>query len=1173
MNKHSEIKLNLLKIYQDIKPIKDFSVKVDRLFADYRPLLVSFREDFNSAVKSDVDLTLKINRIYYDFVVSQEENYQEFAVTNSKSIETNIKIHKTKEKEISKKDYLMKSESKLVISNSEINAQQIINEAEKKVNKLIEATNLEIEDVKARYLKNSDALIEKRDQELLIIENDYQIKLDLLREKQKERHLIYENQIAQLRQIREQYVFSNSENYHRIKESHTNFSVYHNSRIDYISNLYWQKVKSLNEEYQVYIQELQDKILNHKNLMLQKEEQTNNAIENYSAELKNVYKNLKSNYDEDLRLIIANQNKTINTMSQELERKRKSIKINIAKKEKLLQPLTKSDALYKDYFDQLKTLKIELKSLLKNYNGNIKNLKDNNNILLKEIKESFDHKTSDLDIKFVEYEQEMLNDKNEFIVKSQRDIGLLNVEIEGLEEEKNQKIARFNNAYSKETTYLERILAIGSLNQELLIQDQVGENSLLLAENVYQNELVRTTLETDSEDNNLSIKELKINHQKNVQEITSRYQLLIQEEMVKRDNMIKQYKYEQLIAKANLKKNSLEAIFDYDLIKLRTEYELNHSLNENKRLREKLNYYLNLKKLKLENMTKKQEANLQLQIVKAKVKRTLEMITIEADKNNRFYLGLFDIIFNLHEKYDIIDSFVVSSYANPDFSMTKFYHLIDYFTHLTRLFNDDNQKIFHAFEQETNIYFDKKIEELTGFKFLNKKQELLDTFSRSEELVKGEIENIVAERVKIETQLNLLASSNHRDSIQISTLYRNIQAIKSNHITQKGEEQLIDLQNKLKSSKNNISVNKKNAVQLERQIKNKERQLEPLCKRLDKLSKGYENSKKQLSRQLRRDAKLYYRQKEMNLKLFKKLKELSQHYTDKLVNNFGDLKLNLDKTVEAINIYEKSYHLLRDKYINSLHELLNRFRQILLTIYHSEVNEQQNILSSFNNSYATLNKTLNGNYETLFMTEKRKNQNSNKIFDLVQNKLHRDFFTQNNSITGTYNSRNNQTINTIIEYDNLFKKTFTDMNDAINIIQTNFSQLQIDLENQTNNLVNEAHQQNTQYFLKKSTQLRQSLNKHERLYNDTIQRSLQYRQRYLDGKEENIEILHQWDKSNKVLIHQKQKEYRDLLKKLKSDQHLVMVNYRQSIKKKHFETKRLSQLKIRQIIQKKGRTN
>lgn len=147
------------------------------------------------------------------------------------------------------------------------------------------------------------------------------------------------------------------------------------------------------------------------------------------------------------------------------------------------------------------------------------------------------------------------------------------------------------------------------------------------------------------------------------------------------------------------------------------------------------------------------------------------------------------------------------------------------------------------------------------------------------------------------------------------------------------------------------------------------------------------------------------------------------------------------------------------------------------------------------------------------------------------------------------------------------------MNDAINIIQTNFSQLQIGLENQTNNLVNEAHQQNKQYFLKKSTQLRQSLNKLERLYNDTIQRSLQYRQRYLDGKEENIEILHQWDKSNKVLVHQKQKEYRDLLKKLKSDQHLVMVNYRQSIKKKHFETKRLSQLKIRQIMQKKGRTN
>ncbi|MGI6781966.1 MAG: hypothetical protein ACOX56_03980 [Acholeplasmataceae bacterium] len=111
-------------------------------------------------------------------------------------------------------------------------------------------------------------------------------------------------------------------------------------------------------------------------------------------------------------------------------------------------------------------------------------------------------------------------------------INLLNLDIEKLEEEKNQKIWLLNNAYNYDINYIERILALGSERQEFMIQDQVGNNSYALAASQYNNELVKTSFEIDSENSNLEIKILKIAYLNNVKMVTSKYQLLIQAEMV-----------------------------------------------------------------------------------------------------------------------------------------------------------------------------------------------------------------------------------------------------------------------------------------------------------------------------------------------------------------------------------------------------------------------------------------------------------------------------------------------------------------------------------------------------------------------------------------------------------------------------------------------------------------
>ena len=1165
MKKQKNLQLKLKNFYKGLEIESEVLPLIDRLFVDYRPNLEKFKDYYQKSLNYDAERALEINRAYFDIVTKQNSLYSDFVTTNNNTTKENITQNLNKKQEILLKKGKLEAETRLIVNNAQINAQTEINEAEKKLITLINETNQEKENAKKEYMKESDRLIKERDEELLFLIEDYQKSLIEQKEKQAQRQKTYETQMQIVRQQREMIVSHNSEEYREIKENHTAFSIYYNSKVDEASEIITLEQRRLNEELIKPFSLLKGEIDKLQKLIEDKNNNIEKQIEDRSNELQIPFQKLRKEYDEAMREVLKDQNEKINKLNSDYQSFEKEINNQIKILIKIYEIGNQNKLSKREYSKKIKEHNLQKRNKKIDIERLITEIKEENNEKFRNLTNDFVTKRQALELEFVNFEYEKITEKVEQVLKFEERIKLINLQIERLEEEKNHKIWLLNSAYNKEISYLESILSLGSHNQDLLIQNQVGENSLLLAGNLFHSELIKThfLIENERSQVQMAINHLMYQHQ--VSEVTSRYQLLIQKEMVKRDTILKQYEYEILIEKESLKKQNTEAIYNYEQIKSRAEYELAHQKNENLREIQQNDHILNLKTIKIENLTNKQEASIQLQIARAKAERNFKMYKISVEKNDRHYLGLFDILFYYHQKFDAASKILSLSYDDPSFTMTTFYHLIDIISELTDSFKQEMNEIILEFETETTKFIDQRIDELTGFKFINRKQELLDRVAASESLIKTAINTILNEKQRLTNDLNTLDAAIHRDNIQVSSLYKGIQNLKSMPQSNQVDETLIRLELNLSILKDYIKSSEKNKRQLENQIANKDRKIIPLERKLARSNRAYQIEKHRLTIQMERDAKIYYHQRNRNTKEFSKTKQNLKTYCKNLIEGLYNLKINLAKNINAFNDYKSQSMKYRTNFIEKMHDRFYNFRKINLYIYRNQVKDQQNIVDGFNQSYLRLNRSLNDSYENSFASEKRQNVNRNKTFDDIRNKLHSKFFFENDKMNQS-NRLKLKTINEkMVEYDKLFTNTFVSRQQQLETIDINYDELSIDLDNQTTKSIEQKQNEfNMFYARKKAIQKDVSLNQ-QQLSNSTIARSHKYLENYLDVKAKIEESLKQVYEANLEQVKNRQQQFKQYLNRHKVDEAAIKLKYRQKTRQELKIIKDDYKANIRQI--------
>lgn len=1167
MSKEKDIEERLILLFDDIKDTDNIKVAIGNIFSSYISLLDSFKESFNRKYEDDVKYALRVNKNYYETVQTETEKYKKILDNNTSSLKDAIKSNDDKLIKIQNKNDELKAEAKIIADNREIDVKKEIIIANKKLAQLIRASDKEIEVIKKTYLENSDKLLRQRDIELEILANEYQIKLEQLRQETRDRNQIYEIQISKNRQIREQYVNNHSEKYREIKNLHNSFSIYYNTKIDEISQKYRNKVKELNEIYNEKVNIITEKISELEKNILSKEIETKDLIQNKSESLMAPFQEAKDNYDKALRELLQKQNSEINRIQSEFNKfeLETNNKINSHRKNyesgeksnedrKILNNLIKP--LRKSIINERKVAQLKIKSIKSDYKTASKNLYD-----------LFSLKKINLDIEFISFEYEASIENAKYFEETLLEINLLSLEIEKLEEEKNQKIWSLNNAYNYDIAYIERILALGSERQEFMIQDQVGNNSFALAASQFNNEVVKTSFEIDCENINLEIKILKIIYLNNVKKITSKYQLLIQEEMVKRDTLIKQYEYEIEIERENLKQVELNANLDYDLLRLKTEYDLDVALTKNEQHADKLNYFLNLTKIKLDDLNKRNQATLEYENAQAKAQRNMIMNQLESEKADRYYLGLIETLFRHHLKLDEISKIIEKSYLHPEFSMTKFYHLIDYIVELLPQIQDESKLIVSYFSELTDEEISNKIDQLTGFHYQNRLQSLLDQKDSSEEIIKQDIDQLTEDRRKLNNELMSIDHFAHRDNIRISQLYRDIRVLKTDSNDIESSDELIRLKAELETLNNQVKQAAKLKKIIEKQISFKDNQILKLNNRISRLNRTYGFKKKKLNNQVKREGRVYYKEKENNLNAFDDLNNTIDKYIQGLLRNLNELKLNLSKTLDAVNIYSNKTEILSQTFKNELFSSLQAFRKVNLKMYFNQEKDQENISSSFDSSYNILVFNLKQNYRNNFLKEKRKNNERKRNYELALLKLQQQYDLNVLKTQATFDSRTNAINKQLENFDKEFSNTFIYRQDYIKIIDVNRNELNRGLEQNTIDLRDTYTSEFKAYESKKKTLLKDLSTNNLRLFNSTVARSIKYRDNYLETKKDIEETLKDYERENRELIKHKKIQYRKYLKNKKLQEKREYKTYKTKLKLKN---KRINQRYLQNLRKNKA---
>jgi len=1145
------IESNLISLFDDIRNVKDIKIAIRNLFSDYQKLIANVEEYFESLYKIDVKSALEINRKYYNSVLSLKEKYESIVENNLSSLRDAIRLNDDKLIKIENHSDELKFESEIIVNNKEIDVKKEIIDERKKLGKLIKASAVEIDQIKKNYLKNADKHLVNKQNELEQLAKEYQEKLEELRQKMRDRNQIYEIQVSKNRQIREQHVQNHSEKYSEIKNLHTSFSIHYNNRIHELSKIYRDEVKLLNDEYSEKINLLNEEINLHERNVLTKEVDTKTKIQEKSDSLKAPYQQAKVKYDHDLRFLVDTYNQNIEKLEKELKDFEDDINHKIKRynedyelgektkqSKKMLQNLVKP--LIQSFEDEKKVVKSKKIRLIKEHRESIKSLYDE--FKLNQLK---------LDREFISYEYEALLDNAKYFEKCILKINLLNLKIEKLEEEKNQKIWLLNNAYNQEITYFEQILALGSQRQEMMIQDQVGNNSFALASSQFNIEIVKGSFEVDSEQSNMEIKILKLVYLNNVKKVTAKYQLLIQEEMIKRDTLIKQYEVEILMGKETLKLVELKSALEQDLLRLKNEYELQLKLMENEQKSEKLNYFLNLTKIKLDDINKKHQATLEFNVAEAKASRNMDMYKLEAEKVDRYYLSLFETLITHHEKIDGVVSILQYSYSHPEFSMTKFYHLIDLINEVLPLLKEESGLLISYFKQLTDGVITQKIDELSGFHYRNKLQTILDQNASTDEVIKQDIEQINEDRSNLTSELVTLEQTSHRYNIQISQLYRDIQSLKSNSNGIETKDQLIKLKAELENINNLLKQNDKVIKFLQKQITLKDHQISAQETRLKRLERSYNRQKKRLGSHVKREARIYYKEKKHNLNQFANLKKLIDNYLQEKIKNLSKIKRNLSKTVNAIEIFNNDNQKTRLKFMDSLFKLLDVFRKVNLNIYFSQENDQANISKSFDKSYNILVNNLNKNYRNNFLKEKRNNFDNKKSYEHELLKLKQKYDLDVLKTNKTFEARSNAINKQLTIYDEEFRNTFVYRRNYVRTLTLNQLELNKGLDFEIDELTKVYTDEFNTYNSRKMSLLRDLSQKQFRLFNSTIDRSEKYRENYLETKDHIVEGLRNHKKDNDHIIKTKAKEYRKYLLEKKHQERIEHVNYRKKLRAKN----------------------
>ena len=1134
MNNFSKDEIKFNKIFETEQLKKEFDDILESLFKRTNIRLKSINNKHQEIRNENAKKAVEINRGYFQWVQEKEEKYSKIAFENNEASHKMGLSTGRKNSKITKNIENVKKNHKNILKDAKKLQKERNNEAKEKYNKFVSEIKNEIKLAEKAYLKNADFITKERNDTLEKLSNEYQKDIDKFNYQREERKKVYDLQMQQMRNSREKYVSINNEDYRRIKKDHTSVSAYYNEKIRNASSIYRKNISKLNQDYQNIITPLKDEIDIVKEDLVKKSAKIEASVSEYRDEIDKIEKVLYADYDEELHALKDNYDFNNDFHYEKLVK----LEVNHNRKNKDLNKKLKDENISSSEKESLKNTKNKLEDTFKQSK---KQLEDKLSSLEKKFEKDKNHLYSNYGNLIGDYERKYLKFEHNHYLKLEllrqntyHRINKINNLISKYETEKNEKISKLGDAYEKDINFLDRILAIASASQELYIKDHDGEKSYIIADFNYQNETVKADYEIAIKaiDTKTTIRKIKYELDRNF--VTVKYQLRVQEQMAIRDSLISQYNLEALMHKEKYNRKLYEAEHDFNLTKLNSDYETQIQIKNDELEANHLDYKYNIKKLETKNVIAKSEATKEFEIAQAKANRNIEMSKLSLGFYEAFATDFLDFIYEMTLRLQTLIGLINEAYYTKDFSIERFYKLLEASSSYVVSLKKELEEIILKAQDKALVYFDKKIEELTGYRYLNRRQNVLDQFAK--EVILEERDKILETISALELDLANLKKEAHQTEIKISGLYKEIQVLKKT-ATERWEIEKLDASIlELETTKKELKLNLKEQKRTEHQIKTKTRSLNPVSRKLERLSKRKENDLHNLQKQVRKEAKIFYQEHDRTKKIFEKFYKTIDTNFNLVEIKIYELNQNLSKKPDALDIFFKDIQKIKQSYFDSQFESYNDLLDVIIVMEKHSTNEQERLILSFEESYNTLNEYLENSYKASYNFEKDRVESDRQRTEMEKKKITNEFEKNLTTLRNTFSNNQEQTKDNLIEYDNQFKKAYTDREEVLNTINDNMKGVKVSLEQTFKDAEKKTNKNYQDYLDNKRNSLVEQSYTHARLYRDSSLRAIKYNEDFEDIKDEITRKLHEWSKDQAFEIKKRAREYKKAIREIKRSQ-------------------------------------
>lgn len=969
-----------------LEKVKDFEqelkqlLSIDKKYLPIQKQLVGLLRSMNPFLSDIEEHQIKINEIFIKKSLQINRQYAENMENFSHSLNTliqnnqeeiekdkKIKYQKTHDLNHNLKFQLEQIEEK--VARAEMDAKEKLDKADQVLKRDLAQIQKVMIDARKVYQETTQNIELEKKESTELFQRRYDDAMKRYSDDEEKIKISIEERRSLIKDDGQIAVHINDESYLTIKNTYSQLSVSLNKKINELKKKYQSVLSTLEKEYNErllpYVKAIDELKLNY-------QEAQQKSLQSYTEKMNSlnvIFDVQKSSYESKKERIIHEGNDQITLLNSKLSAYRETVQ-----KEKLIKSREIRDEIKSIDNDRDKErLNIKLTQALNQFDTDLNKqiIRTNKDIVIK--KKDAQRKLFELDQKHLKEINEWRQKKVLYEYEKKQEFAKIDLNFNHnlAATELMQKSEELTYTFQKETILQQHNYDLLPLEYQLLIGASIQEREL----NILGNDAHLTIVSFKHSEALLDFelkKELvqlefyrekeKAQYNSDLRVLNASTQLELEKEKMKRDFIISEQEIRIELSNTLFNKQKDNILFDQSTYNNEVDLEREFVYLTNKQTLDQLKNESLRDEVKRTFIVNEGRHKHQSRMSNEKATRLLLSYVNELENNQMRTEDFFNILFDFYRMLHVYKDALIELYHLPSHPEV-FKGMIDYIKRKLTYMLQSYIQIIEEYQQRDQEYYIKKIEDLTGYKYMLKHEDMMNYYDQETHKVILKKEMIEKDIQELEDQFFISQADIERLSLQSEQIQAQLDELKNQGKSDSKHQDLKEIHKELSNKEHDIRRLKQVLSRIEKAIDEKHNLVVPLDKEIEQIQKKQKKEEGSLDKRKHREAAVFYKYLSGNKHIYENLTRDIKTYHDTFIN-FYHL---LEDEVYVSDLFLKD-KLKTVEFATSLFEkkLIFRHQQLMdlmLLFYQKNEHEQQLLTLGFRKSTTELIRSLNSSYQ------------------------------------------------------------------------------------------------------------------------------------------------------------------------------------------------------------------